>query len=247
VHFGCEVRGIDAARRTLVLASGERVRYGAIVSGLPLDVLLARLEGRADLVERARALRHTSVHATGLGFDAPLSDELEGKCWLYFADPAMPFYRATVMSTYSPDNVPEPGRQCSFLLEVATTEESPLDPGALVPQCESALRAAGIVPRDARTLARWHRLLPRGYPVPTLGRDAILHPIDAELRAARIWSRGRFGGWKYEVSNQDHAFHQGVEAVDAALLDAAETTWPDPDTANAGRAPVPAGARPVRA
>jgi hypothetical protein len=149
------------------------------------------------------------------------------------------------LSTYSPSNVPRPGRQWSLLLEVATTKELPLDARTLVPRCEEALRAADIVPGRTATLSRWHRVLPRGYPVPTLGRDAILDPVDAELRTARIWSRGRFGGWKYEVSNQDHAFQQGVEAVDAALLGAAETTWPDPETANSGRAPRPDGARGV--
>lgn len=240
LSFGSEVVAIDMKERVLELASGERVRYGALVSGLPLDVLLARLTGRADLVAAASALRHTCVHAIGLGFDGALPAELERKCWLYLADPALPAYRATVMSTYSPQNVPEPGRQWSLLLEVATSRDRPLDGEALVTRCESALRDAGVVPHDAHVVSRWRRFLPRGYPVPTLGRDAILEPIDAELRAARIWSRGRFGGFKYEVSNQDHSFQQGVEAVDAALCGAPETTWPDPDTANAGRAPSPA-------
>ena len=151
----------------------------------------------------------------------------------------MPFYRGSLLSAYSPENVREPGRQWSILLEVAAAPEAPLDPGELIPACERALRAAGVVPDETQVLTRWHRCLPRGYPVPTLGRDAILDALDARLRARRIWSRGRFGGWKYEVSNQDHSFHQGVEAVDAAVLGAPETTWPDPDTANAGSVRVP--------
>jgi hypothetical protein len=34
-----------------------------------------------------------------------------------------------------------------------------------------------------------------------------------------------FGGWKYEVSNQDHAFMQGVEALDRLISGKPETTY----------------------
>ena len=38
------------------------------------------------------------------------------------------------------------------------------------------------------------------------------------LEAHQIYSRGRFGGWKYEVSNQDHCFIQGKELCDRVVL-----------------------------
>ena len=56
-------------------------------------------------------------------------------------------------------------------------------------------------------------------------KPAVLAKLDQALRADRIFSRGRFGAWKYEVSNQDHSFMQGVEAVDHVLTGADEHTY----------------------
>src|SRR6185436_10734134 len=39
-----------------------------------------------------------------------------------------------------------------------------------------------------------------------------------------IYSRGRFGMWKYEVSNTDHTLMQGVELINRLLLDEPEAT-----------------------
>ncbi len=62
------------------------------------------------------------------------------------------------------------------------------------------------------------RRLEHGYPTPTLARDGVLAEALPWLRARRIWSRGRFGSYKYEVGNQDHSLMLGVEAADNVLF-----------------------------
>ena len=47
-----------------------------------------------------------------------------------------------------------------------------------------------------------------------------------------IFSRGRFGAWKYEVGNMDHSFMQGVELADRSVLGTEETTVWHPDRVN---------------
>lgn len=66
--------------------------------------------------------------------------------------------------------------------------------------------------------------IPYSYPVPTLSRDKALHAIQPFLEGKGIFSRGRFGAWKYEVGNMDHSFMQGVEVVERMLLQRNETT-----------------------
>jgi hypothetical protein len=80
----------------------------------------------------------------------------------------------------------------------------------------------------------WHHREAHGYPTPALGRDAALAVLRPALEACGVYSRGRFGAWKYEVSNQDHSFMQGVEVVNRLLGLGDEPTLDDPGLVNGG-------------
>ena len=141
-----------------------------------------------------------------------------------FPEPDTPFYRATVFSNYSPHNVPRPGEQWSLMAEVSESAEKPVDVSLVVADVVRGLQSTGLIDQATPIVSTWHRRLEYGYPTPWRGRDAVLDPVELALLDAGIRSRGRFGAWKYEVSNQDHSAMQGVEAVDAILLGGVEST-----------------------
>jgi len=79
----------------------------------------------------------------------------------------------------------------------------------------------------------YHRRIERGYPTPSVDRDASCLPAMTFLQQeGSIWSRGRFGSWKYEVGNQDHSLMLGVEAVDNILYGSPELTLTNPNLVN---------------
>jgi len=87
----------------------------------------------------------------------------------------------------------------------------------------SKLDSLGLIDQQ-NVISRWHRKLPFGYPVPTISRDSILRRVLRALETQQIYSRGRFGAWLYEISNQDHSFMQGVELVNRLRGVGDETT-----------------------
>jgi hypothetical protein len=82
----------------------------------------------------------------------------------------------------------------------------------------------------------YYRRLEHGYPTPSLERDGVLNEVLPALRKMDIWSRGRFGSYKYEVANQDHSCLIGVEAVDNILFGTKEFTLFYPSLTNEGGA-----------
>jgi protoporphyrinogen oxidase len=231
--LGNAVVDIDTKRRIARLASGIEVAYHSMVSTAPLDRLTV-LAGRADLATLAAGLRHSSTHVVGIGIEGDPPPHLRGKNWMYFPESNCPFYRVTVFSNYSPNNVPSPDTW-SLMAEVSESEFKPVDHPSVVESVLEGMRATGLVTTDARVLSRWHTVLPYGYPIPTLERDGILGEVLPALEGLGIYSRGRFGAWKYEVGNQDHSFMQGWECIDRICAGAgseAELTYTSPDVVN---------------
>ncbi len=81
-------------------------------------------------------------------------------------------------------------------------------------------------------ISTWQIRLEHGYPTPSVERDSIMFDLLPELEKRDVGSRGRFGAWRYEVSNQDHSLMQGVEWVNHVLYGADETTLWHPEVVN---------------
>jgi protoporphyrinogen oxidase len=222
LRFGCAAERIDLAGRRIRTRTGETIAYDVLVSTIPLDVLLRMIDGAEELNREASRFVHSSSHIIGVGLRGGTPADLTTKCWVYFPEPQVPFYRATVFSNYSPNNAP-PGHW-SVMAEVSESPEKPVSIDSVIDDVVAGLEGCGWLDRR-NIVSRWHQRLEHGYPTPWLGRDETLARVEARLRSVSIFSRGRFGAWKYEVSNQDHSFMQGVEAVDAILAGAAERTY----------------------
>jgi protoporphyrinogen oxidase len=243
MHFEHVVASIDTVAHRATFADGSSVTYDHLISTMPLDTLL----GCSDLAARYRTetarLRHSSTHIVGIGLHGQAPASIAGKSWMYYPEGDCPFYRLTHFSQYSPANVPDSSRQWSLIAEVSESPEQPRDITQTVRGTVEGLIATGLIASAGQVHHTWHQRFAYGYPVPSLERDAALSVLLPALERRSVYSRGRFGAWKYEVANQDHSLAQGVEAVDAILDGTEELTLHHPDVVNARRpaAPVVAG------
>jgi protoporphyrinogen oxidase len=218
LHFGADVVSLSVADRSIHLQDGRRVAWDTLISTMPLDVLCERVDGLSAAARTAaRRLLHSAVHVVGVGLRGPCPATLARKCWMYFPEATSPYYRVTVFSNYSSHNVPPGGDHWSLMAEVCETPHRPVDAATIARDTVHGLRRDGLVAPATEVVSVWHYRAEHGYPTPSVTRDSALATVLPELERHRIFSRGRFGAWRYEVSNQDHSCMQGVELVDRLL------------------------------
>ncbi|KAJ9103141.1 hypothetical protein QFC21_002563 [Naganishia friedmannii] len=207
-----------------------------------------------------KGLKFSNTIVLGLGIRGSLPPRIGDKCWLYFPEDDAPFYRATIFSNYAPENCPagsvrlktiqhadptiavqnadeaKEGPYWSLMLEVCQSEQKPVDMDTILAETIKGALATELIKPEDEIVSTYLRRFEYGYPTPSLGRDAALAQVLPRLKEEfGIWSRGRFGSWKYEVGNQDHSFMLGVEAVDSALYGSPEMTLNEPDWVNGRR------------
>ncbi|GAC1348789.1 MAG: FAD-dependent oxidoreductase [Vulcanimicrobiaceae bacterium] len=224
VMDGEDVTGIDERTKVIRFASGLRIRYERLISTLPLDVLIALLDYNEDIAAFGAQLRYAQAGFVGFGFRGAPPPVLRGVHSFHLPQSDIPCWRVTIPSNVAPGNAPC-GDYWSMLCELSVPAGVEVDLSATSETILRKLRAYGLVPDASELVSRWSSSMQHGYPVPFIGRDAILRRINTALLERDILSRGRFGGWKYEVSNQDHTFMQGVEAVDYFMTRRAEETY----------------------
>ncbi|ADU61254.1 MAG: FAD-dependent oxidoreductase [Pseudodesulfovibrio sp.] len=233
IEYNQEVAAIDADSKTVTTSAGLTVQYEAILNTAPVDILVSRWlrggdrGGDATMIEAAGRLTHNSVHVAGVGLDIRAEDERNPRCWMYFPESDSPFYRVTNFHNYSPNNVARPGQQLAFMCETSYSAHKRERLDELMDRTIEGLVNTSMLDaaRVADVHTRWETTVDYGYPVPCLERDDALKVIQPRLEAKDIYSRGRFGGWKYEVGNMDHSVMQGVEWADRMLSGAPETTY----------------------
>ncbi|MFN0131728.1 MAG: protoporphyrinogen/coproporphyrinogen oxidase [Phycisphaerales bacterium] len=236
LRLGVGIVAIDPATRTVRLSDGTTDRYDLMLSTMPLDLLCRDVVGGSagegdgrgggvptDVRDAATGLKHSSGHMVGIGLELPCPST---RSWMYFPEDNCPFYRVTYLSNYSPFMTPDPKRFYSLLCETSRSVYKPEDAATIVERTIAGLVAAGLITRDdtRRIVTKWHYFADYSYPTPTVDRDERLAAALPWLESRGIASRGRFGLWKYEVSNTDHAVMQGVEWANRVLLGEPEET-----------------------
>ncbi|KAL9577544.1 MAG: hypothetical protein Q9203_007418 [Teloschistes exilis] len=248
------VKKVDADNKIVTLEDGKTIGYQKLISTMAVDSLVQTM-GNQELISLTKDLFYSSTHIIGVGVRGARPERIGDKCWLYFPEDNCPFYRATIFSNYSPNNQPQPsvklatqqladgskpasadaeeGPYWSIMLEVSESSMKPVDASTVLADSIAGLVNTAMLKPTDEIVSTYHRRFDHGYPTPSLEREGVLKQLLPRLQDDYgIYSRGRFGSWRYEVGNQDHSFMLGVEAADHIVNGAAELTLNYPDFVN---------------
>ncbi|VDK29811.1 unnamed protein product [Gongylonema pulchrum] len=204
-HFGCKLQ--NQLQVTGIDATAKSVTY----------------ENEQNGMTRQNELVYDVV-VVGVGLKKPVNPYIEQYTWLYFPEKSVPFYRLTFLSQYG-EMTPDSSKYWSVMCECARARDDEQDTeDAITEQTVEGLIRKSIITRE-QIVSVFSTYLPYGYPIPSVNRDAELARAHHALENHHIYSRGRFGGWKYETSNQDHCFIQGKEIIDRLLLNEPEKVY----------------------
>lgn len=226
IVYSCEIVSMQPHNHLIETDTGRRISYDFLLNTSPLDQLILKIIRSAPepLRSAAKKLDHNGVHVVGIGIDQPGDDD---KCWMYFPESNCPFYRVTNFHNYSPKNTPMEGKQKALMGEISFSAYKPHPQETVVHET-----LAGFVNTNLMTngdgdsvISRWQARIDYAYPIPTKERDSALRIIHPWLESHGIFSRGRFGGWKYEIGNMDHSVMQGVEWAERMVLGKKESVY----------------------
>jgi protoporphyrinogen oxidase len=225
VQFHKEAVEVDLRKRRVTFADGTFTNYDALVNTMPLTELVKIVpDVPAAIRDAATGLHHTEGLFIGIGVADPCPST---KCWMYFPESDSPFYRVTYLSNYSPNLTPGPG-YFSLLAEVSASPYKVENTDDVVERTIAGMVSSKLLTpeqAESKIVSRQVVRVPYSYPVPTISRDKSLAVIQPWLMEHGVYSRGRFGAWRYEIGNTDHSVMMGVELVDHLVNGQPETTW----------------------
>lgn len=207
IRFGHAPQSIDWRARTLVV-DGEARRYEALISTVPLAVLVGLLtDAPPEILDAARKLRCNPLWYLDVALEVPCGVPWH---WMYIPEEKYPFYRVGCYSHFS--DAMAPAGKSNLYVELSSREAPTMD--VLLPQVAQSLIEMKIIssPSDIR-FAR-ARKLDYAYVVYDHHYYACTNLIFSFLQEHNILSTGRYGGWNY--SSMEDALLFGKHAAEQA-------------------------------
>lgn len=214
LRTGARVTAVSLGERWLELSSGERVPWSRLAATCSLPALLDMVvDPLPPEVEGARRrLRWVAVLNLALGVEGPAP---RPEHWLYFPDPALPFYRVGFPSNHG-DLAPE---GCHTVSVEVSLDPGPQETGPVAEACEAALEAAGLLDRAA-VRVRHTAVIDPAYVVFDHHRREAVALLRRFLGGHGVELAGRWAEWKY--SAMEDAVLDGMRVARRLGADAGE-------------------------
>jgi protoporphyrinogen oxidase len=206
------------------IQGGEVREYDAVISSMPLTLLVTRLDEAPEHVRQQATkltFRNTILVYLEVASDCVCKDN-----WIYVHDPSLRTGRITNFRNWVPQLHGE-SRNTILAMEFWCNADDALwqaNDESLIDVAKRELVATTLIENEALVTNGKVVRIPRCYPVYRRGYREILRPIQDYLSAIKgLQVIGRYGAFKY--NNQDHSILMGLLAAENVLRDAEHDLW----------------------
>jgi protoporphyrinogen oxidase len=207
IHLGKKAQSIDIEKKVIQFQDGSETTYRTLISSLPLDELLQRIEPLPHAIKALKnSLRYVSVININLGVKR---EKISDFHWIYYPEPAYPFYRVGFLSNFSPHVAPK--GTSSIYVEISYLPSNPPSVDHVREETLSSLIACGVLRDDDEILTEKILMIKHAYVIYDLFRYQHLSSIIQFLRSQHIYPIGRYGLWEYATIEE--AILQGREVA----------------------------------
>lgn len=210
LHLNTRVAAVSPSRHELTLDDGATVRYGHLISTMPLPVLVRLMGDEApEEVRRAAAgLRYTSVRCVNIGVGR---EKLTDKHWIYYPEDTI-FHRIFVQGNASPYCNPPGGFGLTCEITYGPLKPLPCEGEDLIKRCIDDCIRVGLIRPDDPIWTANEVDMPYAYVIYDHTRRERVETIRSWLLEQGIVLAGRYSEWEYY--NSDHAFIAGKQAAE---------------------------------
>jgi protoporphyrinogen oxidase len=223
IMTGYEVTKIDSQHKLVYFANGHVEPYKKLITTLPLDFFLKRLQERSHttLFRASEKLLCNSVINFNIGVDRP---NLSSKHWVYYPEKQYPFYRIGFPHNFAASMAPE--GQSSLYGECSHLGRSPAEINQLVNASRDTVYKLFAI-RKEEIATEKIITIPHAYVIFDRWRDRHINHIHEQLAAYHIYSVGRYGAWKYSSMQEGlldgkYIAEMIIEPIESAPLMAAQ-------------------------
>ena len=207
IHLGKEAQTIDMEKKVIRFQDGSTTNYSTLISSLPLDELLHRIEPLPDAIKDLKNfLRYVSVININLGVKR---EKISDFHWIYYPEPAYLFYRVGFLSNFSPHVAPK--GTSSIYVEISYLPSHPPSIDRVREETLSSLIACGVLRANDEIVAEKTLIIKHAYVIYDLFRYQHLSSLIQFLRSKHIYPLGRYGSWEYATIEE--AILQGREVA----------------------------------
>jgi protoporphyrinogen oxidase len=199
IYYGKTLEWINFSERQLGFTDRTEVEYDALVSTIPLPVLIKCSEDAPpEIHEAAALLRASNIFLVDVAARHPARRQDQ---WIYVYDPDKLSTRISVSERFSPHNAPAGCTGLTVEVYGSTYRPLPADREEVGRRVQAELVEMGLLEGPEAVIARHVRFVPWGQVIFDHQRRPALEVINSFLDSVGVVRVGRYAEWKYLMTH----------------------------------------------